>query len=145
MVPRDMQYKNLTVAGILATGKLSYSELKLSALTANIVASGPNTLFRKAFTTEELTLPGPGPTTVNYVITVDTTNSKVGDQLSIFVVTPFPANGGFLKLQFPGNNVFISNCGTGLINQYGIVIPNSRFLLNFVYTGSVFINCDDTN
>jgi hypothetical protein len=143
MVPRDVQYNNLTVGGVLATGKLTYSELKLASLTTNIIASGPYTLFKKAFTTDELTLPGPGPNNVNYTITVDTTNSKLGDRLNLFFVTPFPTTTNFLNLQFPGNNVYISEAGNPETNSYGILGTNSRFLLTFVYTGNQFINTDD--
>ena len=144
MVPRDIRYNNLTVNGVLATGKLTYSELKLASLTTNIIASGPNTLFKKNFTTDELTLPGPGPNNVIYTITVDTTNSKLGDRLNLFFVTPFPASTNFLQLQFPGNNVLISKAGEPVSNSYSIIRTNSRFLINLVYTGNEFLNTDDT-
>lgn len=144
MVPRDMQYTNLTVGGILATGKLSYSELKLQSLTANIVAVGNNTMFRKIFTTEELTAPAMEKF-VNYSITVDSTNSKVGDRLSLFFVTPFPKKtGSALNINFIGNNVYISNCGDESIPNLKIIPSNSRFMVYFVYTGNEFINTSDT-
>lgn len=136
MVPRDSRFKNMTVSGIMATGKLSENELLNSSY--NIIASGINTIHRLVFSTDQLAVSN--PTLVN--ISVDASRSKKGDQLSIFFVTPFPATNNMI-VTFTSNNVFLTQCGPRLYNVYSIFHQNTRFLLNFVYNGESFINCQD--
>ena len=136
MVPRDSRFKNMSVSGVMATGKLSENELVNSSY--NIIASGINTIRRFVFTTEQLAVSN--QTLID--ISVDATRSKKGDQLSIFFVTPFPGTNS-MKVTFTSNNVFLTQCGPTLSNTYTIYFRNSRFLLNFVYNGESFINCQD--
>jgi hypothetical protein len=120
----------------MATGKLSENELVI--FSYNIIASGINTIRRFVFTTEQLAVSN--QTLID--ISVDATRSKKGDQLSIFFVTPFPGTNS-MKVTFTSNNVFLTQCGPILSNTYTIYFKNSRFLLNFVYNGESFINCQD--
>lgn len=137
MVPRDSRFKNMTVSGIMATGKLSVDKLVNSSY--RIIASGINTIHRLVFTTEQLSVSN--PTLVD--ISVDANRSKIGDQLSVFFVTPFPAT-NYMTVTFTSNNVLLSQCGAALSNAYDIYSENTRFLLNFVYDGNSFINCQDS-
>lgn len=136
MVPRDSRFKNMIVSGIMATGKLSEDELVNNSYS--IIASGINTIHRLVFSTDQLAVSN--PTLVN--ISVDASRSKIGDQLSVFFVTPFPGT-NYMTVTFTSNNVFLTQCGAVLSNVYNIFHQNSRFLLNFVYDGESFINCQD--
>jgi len=137
MVPRDFCYKNLSVAGRLATGKLTFE----TQTQTNIVASGPNTIFKKTFSMSDFDSAG----LLDFNISIDATRSILGDQVSCFFVVP-SGDYTLLRIHF-SDNVYITSEGETnpeICKSYTINPPNTRFLLNMVYSGDKFINTNDT-
>lgn len=151
MIPKDFQYKNISVSGKLVTGKLSVPQFTQSEMSATIAPIGPNTIFKRIFTTAELPDPNQGDSVVDYTITIDTKSSQVGDRLLLFFVTPFlpndgPYSGAALRIVMP-NSVFVTACAPPYQNtsSYKIYHQSKRFLLNLVFNGEKFINTVDSN
>lgn len=143
MIQKDSRFQNLKVSGVLAIEKVP------AAVQTGlpIVANGPWTLYRKIFTPAELP---PSPVISDFNIDIDTSNSRDGDRLAIFLRMPIPYNWNSLRVNFPLDKVYITTCGPDFINNYirlfydAVAQQNQRFRMCFVFSAGRFIATTDS-